>query len=110
MEDGPGTDLWGLRAPTAPPQRRPPRTLEETRRLVRVLEEEAGVAGRFRCTEIGELKPGWSGATMVYGTWDGPAPLGHEGRAQTGETGATGGDGSFPVIVKLGAGEREVNW
>ena len=85
-------DLWGLRRPTG--SRRGPgavRTPEETRRLVRLLEEEPAVAGRFRAAEMSGAEPGWSGARMVHGTW-----------SASGE--------AVPVIVKLGAGEREVNW
>jgi len=92
-----GADLWGLREPretTGAPQRPAVRSPTETRRLMRLLERESGVAGRFRGAEISEVEPGWSGARMVHGTWD--------ARDASGE--------SFPVIVKLGAGAREVHW
>src|SRR5690349_244751 len=90
-EDTRGVDLWGVRAPVPagePPRRRPPRTVEETWRLVRLLDEEPGVAGRLRDLEISQVEPGSSGARMVHGTWD----------------------GTSPAIVKLGAGDREVHW
>ena len=85
-------DRWGLREPTGGPPGKPAvRTPSETRRLVRLLEDEPSVAGRFRAVELSEVEPGRSGAWMVHGTWD-----------------ASGA--SFPVIVKLGAGAREVHW
>src|SRR5436190_23992809 len=90
-EDTRGVDLWGVQVPLPtgePPRRRPPRTMDETWRLVRLLQEEPGVAGRVRDLEISEVEPGSSGARMVYGTWD----------------------GALPAIVKLGAGDREVHW
>jgi len=102
MKDALGVDQWGLRAPTGPSDLGPRRTPAETRRLIRLLEEEPSVAGRFRAAKISEVEPGWSGARMVHGTWDRPVgPV---------QPGATNGDGSLPVIVKLGAGEREVHW
>lgn len=92
-----GADLWGLREPAvAPggPQQPPVRSPTETRRLVRLLEKEPGVVGRFRGAQISDLEPGWSGARMVHGTWDRWDASGE----------------SVPVIVKIGAGVREVNW
>jgi len=70
--------------------------MDDAERLVRVLLDDPAVAGRLRDPDMGVLKPNYSGAFMVRGTWT----------DEPGDGAATGD----PVIVKVGATPNEARW
>jgi hypothetical protein len=83
------------------PRRRPARSPEAIARLTRLLIRKPTVAGRLRHVGPGaqtRASPTWSGATVLDGEW---VPADRDG--------ATDHD-PVPVLVKLGAGAREVHW
>jgi hypothetical protein len=77
--------------------------VEHTNRLVQRLLTEPGVAGCLRYVKQSDITSS-SGAPMLYGIRDGPVEAAHAQAASPNPV------GSFPVIVKLGAGAREVHW
>ena len=103
-------DVWGVRAPTHPPARRPSHTPEEVARLARLLQAEPDIAGRLRDVAVNELQARASGAAMLYGTWDGTTRLAHADALGTDAGDAGKAPASGPAIVKLGATAREVHW
>lgn len=76
----------------AAPKQVPPRLAEEIRRVTRLLLRAPEIAGRLQRVRPSDQTRTWSGATFLHGQWQ-----------------ATDG-ARAPVLVKLGAGEREVHW
>src|SRR5688500_20321836 len=68
------SDLWGIRAPVGTPhaaERRPSHSADETKRLLALLLNEPQVRGFLHNVLPSQISSAGSGATMLYGHWNG---------------------------------------